>query len=50
VAGLHGGLGHGADALANNLTSLYFDWRKATIYGGTTEVQKNIVAKQVLGL
>ena len=28
----------------------YFDWRKVTIYGGTTEVQKNIVAKTVLDL
>ena len=28
----------------------YFDWRKVSIYGGTTEVQKNIVSKAVLGL
>lgn len=28
----------------------YFDFRKTTIYGGTSEVQKNIIAKRVLGL
>jgi len=28
----------------------YLDWRKASIYGGTSEVQKNIIAKAVLGL
>ncbi len=28
----------------------YFDRRKATIYGGSTEVQKNIISKAILGL
>ena len=28
----------------------YFNMRKTTIYGGSTEVQKNIVSKMVLGL
>ncbi|RTZ41667.1 pimeloyl-CoA dehydrogenase large subunit [Candidimonas sp. SYP-B2681] len=28
----------------------YFDMRKTTIYGGTTEVQKTIIAKMILGL
>jgi hypothetical protein len=33
------------------LTSLrYFNFRKATIYGGSNEIQKNIIAKHVLGL
>jgi alkylation response protein AidB-like acyl-CoA dehydrogenase len=27
----------------------YFNWRKASIYGGTNEVQRNIIAKMVLG-
>ena len=27
----------------------YFNWRKAAIYGGTNEIQKNIIAKMVLG-
>jgi alkylation response protein AidB-like acyl-CoA dehydrogenase len=28
----------------------YFNWRKQTIYGGSTEIQKNIMAKAFLGL
>ncbi len=28
----------------------YFDWRKASIYAGSNEIQKNIMAKAVLGL
>ena len=28
----------------------YFDWRAATIYGGSSEIQKNIIAKHTLGL
>ncbi len=28
----------------------YFNWRKASIYGGSNEIQKNIIAKTVLGL
>ena len=28
----------------------YFSWRKASIYGGTNEIQKNIIAKMVLQL
>ncbi len=28
----------------------YFNNRKATIYGGSNEIQKNIIAKHVLGL
>jgi alkylation response protein AidB-like acyl-CoA dehydrogenase len=32
-------------------TSLtYFNFRKASIYGGSNEIQKNIIAKHVLGL
>ncbi len=30
-------------------TATYFDLRKTSIYGGTTEVQKNIIAKMILG-
>jgi alkylation response protein AidB-like acyl-CoA dehydrogenase len=32
------------------IASHYFNWRKSSIYGGTNEVQKNIIAKMVLGL
>jgi len=28
----------------------YFNWRKSSIYSGSTEVQKNIISKMVLGL
>ena len=34
----------------NGLAAQYFDLRKVSIYGGTNEVQKNIIAKSVLGL
>ena len=27
----------------------YFNWRKISIYGGTNEIQRNIVAKAILG-
>ncbi len=27
----------------------YFNWRKASIYGGSNEIQRNIIAKAVLG-
>ena len=36
---------------AETTTSLkYFNYRKASIYGGSNEIQKNIIAKHVLGL
>jgi alkylation response protein AidB-like acyl-CoA dehydrogenase len=35
---------------AEPLGGVYFDMRKVAIYGGTNEVQKNIIAKIVLGL
>jgi alkylation response protein AidB-like acyl-CoA dehydrogenase len=28
----------------------YFNFRKVSIYGGSNEIQKNIIAKAVLGL
>lgn len=34
---------------ATNVAPHYFNWRKASIYGGTNEIQKNIIAKMVLG-
>jgi alkylation response protein AidB-like acyl-CoA dehydrogenase len=35
---------------AANSAPLYFNHRKTTIYGGSNEVQKNIICKAVLGL
>lgn len=32
------------------LAPVYFNWRKASIYGGSNEIQRNIIAKTVLGL
>jgi alkylation response protein AidB-like acyl-CoA dehydrogenase len=32
------------------LAPLYFNWRKTSIYGGSNEIQKNIIAKAILGL
>jgi alkylation response protein AidB-like acyl-CoA dehydrogenase len=29
--------------------STYYDMRKTTIYGGSTEVQKNIISKMIIG-
>jgi alkylation response protein AidB-like acyl-CoA dehydrogenase len=39
-----------ADPLLNALAAQYFDLRKVSIYGGTSEVQKNLIAKALLGL
>ena len=33
-----------------NMALAYFNNRKASIYGGSNEIQKNIIAKHVLGL
>ena len=35
---------------AMSLAPTYFNYRKTTIYGGSNEIQKNIIAKMVLGL
>ena len=40
-------VGEGAETQAS---LKYFNYRKASIYGGSNEIQKNIVAKHVLGL
>lgn len=35
---------------AENVAPVYFNMRKATIYGGSNEIQRNIIAKMILGL
>ncbi len=40
-------VGEGAET---NASLRYFNFRKASIYGGSNEIQKNIIAKHVLGL
>jgi len=37
-------------ALFNPLAAQYFDMRKISIYGGANEIQKNIIAKAIVGL
>ncbi len=46
-------LGHNANigpAYADGLAGDYFNGRKTSIYGGSNEIQRNIIAKMVLGL
>ncbi len=35
---------------AGPIAPTYFNWRKVSIYGGSNEIQKNIIAKAILGL
>jgi pimeloyl-CoA dehydrogenase large subunit len=35
---------------AATIAPTYFNWRKISIYGGSNEIQKNIIAKAILGL
>ncbi len=35
---------------ADRIAPTYFGWRKLSIFGGSNEIQKNIIAKTVLGL
>ena len=41
---------HVAGPLADQEAGRYLQWRKSTIYGGSNEVQRNILAQMVLGL
>lgn len=45
-----GGQAVDSPAWAACATAAYFDMRKTTIFGGATEVQKNIISKAILGL
>jgi alkylation response protein AidB-like acyl-CoA dehydrogenase len=38
-----------SSAVLNALAAQYFDWRKISIYGGSTEIQKNIIGKMIFG-
>ena len=48
------GIGHNeppiGSAFANSSAPRYFNYRKASIYAGSNEIQRNIMAKLVLGL
>jgi alkylation response protein AidB-like acyl-CoA dehydrogenase len=43
-------LGAHYPAFAPSLSGQYFNLRKTTIYAGSTEIQKNIISKMILGL
>ena len=51
-ASLASGAGDGSDlaAWARHSTPVYLNLRKASIYGGSNEVQRQIIAKTILGL
>ncbi|WP_436638641.1 pimeloyl-CoA dehydrogenase large subunit [Microbaculum sp. FT89] len=50
------GLGEGSNEMqvgpdwADTAAPTYFNWRKVSIYGGSNEIQKNIIVKAILGL
>ncbi len=52
----YGGFGEGDNEhpigpdYAHRAAPTYFNTRKTTIYGGSNEIQRNIIAKMVLGL
>jgi len=45
-----GGGGDDGDDITGALAARYCNFRKTTIYAGSNEIQRNIIAKQVLGL
>lgn len=47
----HDGVDDSADEMqAAPLAAYYFNYRKTSIYGGSNEIQKNIIARMILGL
>ena len=44
------GSGEGFDLFTANLAARYCNMRKTTIYAGSNEIQRNIIAKMSLGL
>ena len=44
------GGGDDGDDITGALAGRYCNYRKTTIYAGSNEIQRNIIAKQVLGL
>jgi alkylation response protein AidB-like acyl-CoA dehydrogenase len=42
--------GGAIDHVTSRLAPRYFNYRKASIYAGSNEIQRNIIAKMTLGL
>jgi alkylation response protein AidB-like acyl-CoA dehydrogenase len=42
--------GGAIDHFSSRLAPRYFNYRKASIYAGSNEIQRNIIAKMTLGL
>ncbi len=42
--------GHEADHEVRGAAAQYFNYRKLSIFGGSNEIQKNIISKMILGL
>ena len=42
--------GEELDPIATSVTPRYLNYRKVSIYAGSNEVQRNIIAKATLGL
>ncbi|MEX3823084.1 acyl-CoA dehydrogenase family protein, partial [Paraburkholderia sp. BR14262] len=40
----------GGDDDAAPLAAYYFNYRKTSIYGGSNEIQKNIISQMILGI
>ncbi len=47
---LEGKAEHALDADAAPLAAYYFNFRKTSIYGGSNEIQRNIISQMILGL
>ena len=47
---LEGSEPHAIDDEAAPIASYYFNFRKTSIYGGSNEIQKNIISQMILGL
>jgi hypothetical protein len=41
---------HVGPEYAASAASMYFNYRKLSIFGGSNEIQKNIISKMILGL
>jgi hypothetical protein len=41
---------HDVTDWTSTITGNYFNWRKVSIFGGSNEIQKSIIARSILGL